>query len=120
MAILVAAALFGIFFFVRGRVFLAVPCIFKSVTGIPCAGCGLTRAALALTRGEVWMALLINPLSVLVCLWAGVSWVWIAVDVVRGRDTYWPLYRRRWPRWAVVAVVVVILANWTWNIIKGL
>ena len=120
IAILLAATLAGSLFLWCGDMFLHVPCIFKGVTYVPCPGCGLTRAALALTRGDLGGALRLNPLSVLVWAWVATSWVWIAVDVVRGSDTYWPLYRRRWARWAMWAAVAVIAANWAWSIYKGL
>lgn len=37
-------------------------CIFRRVTGVPCATCGGTRVVYALSRGDVWTALELNPL----------------------------------------------------------
>jgi hypothetical protein len=41
-------------------------CFFKSVYGLPCPGCGLTRALLALAGGEIASALRLHPLAPLV------------------------------------------------------
>lgn len=37
-------------------------CLFRSVTGIPCPGCGLTRSAIALFSGKVDASLMFHPL----------------------------------------------------------
>lgn len=40
-----------------------IPCIFKSITTIPCPGCGMTRACLSITHGQFADALRFNPFS---------------------------------------------------------
>ena len=42
-----------------------LPCIFKGVTGIPCPGCGMTRACLAILQGEFSTAWRYHPFSFL-------------------------------------------------------
>ncbi len=37
-------------------------CLFKNITGLPCAGCGLTRACVYLGHGEIEKAAQLNPL----------------------------------------------------------
>lgn len=39
------------------------PCVFADVTGLPCPGCGMTRAAAAWLRGDIPAALRFHPLS---------------------------------------------------------
>lgn len=41
-------------------------CPFATLTGLPCPGCGLLRASLALARGHVTESFRIHPLAVLV------------------------------------------------------
>ena len=39
-----------------------IGCVFRAVTGVPCPGCGMTRAWLALLRGDVASAIAYHPL----------------------------------------------------------
>lgn len=55
-----ALVVFGILYLVIHRMFGAF-CPMLVLTGIPCPGCGLTRAFLFLARGEMGRAVSINP-----------------------------------------------------------
>jgi hypothetical protein len=44
------------------------PCAFRSAVGLPCPACGATRALVALARGDVGQALVLNPLLSLVVI----------------------------------------------------
>lgn len=48
--ILLVGILYAIFVRLTG---LAVPCIFRTLTGWQCPGCGITRACLSLLKGEI-------------------------------------------------------------------
>jgi hypothetical protein len=62
--------------------------------GIPCPGCGLTRATIAMLHGDFGAALRFHPLSpVLVPLFGG-AMALVLVDYVRG-----PAQRRWKPAW---------------------
>lgn len=51
-------------------------CPFAITTGMACPGCGLTRAAGYLARGDVAMALSYHPLVMLIGIQALAGWVW--------------------------------------------
>ena len=102
--------------------YISIPfgCPFKAITGVPCPGCGGIRAAQSLLRGEVLHALYINPLSCALCLFGAVLPFWAFYDCYRGKQSLKKCMTTRWPKWIIVVVSIVLLANWIWNIIKGL
>lgn len=51
-------------------------CPFALCTGVACPGCGMTRAASHLIRGDLGTALSYHPLVPLVALAATGGWVW--------------------------------------------
>ncbi|MDO4285889.1 MAG: DUF2752 domain-containing protein [Eubacteriales bacterium] len=79
--LLVAAALLA-YRFVMLRLYHAT-CPSVIVSGLPCPGCGLTRAVLLLLRGEWAASAAMNPMAVPVLLFAGYCLIWHFVKGTR-------------------------------------
>ena len=62
--LLLAGAVY-LFVFEPGRSGFFPPCIFRSLTGFTCPGCGTTRALHEITHGHIFSAFMLNPLLVL-------------------------------------------------------
>ena len=83
-----------------------VLCLFRLSTGLPCAGCGLTRAFVALSRGDLDAALGFNLLAPAVYAWLLAWWLLAVRALVRSR----PLPQA--PRWLTQAGLIVVLGYW--------
>jgi hypothetical protein len=82
-------------------------CAWKSMTSIPCAGCGGTRALHEMSAGNIRNALLLNPGIVLsVGVLAAVNIYAVAVLVFRFAP-----WRPNFPRWRWWAFSALLL-NW--------
>lgn len=99
-------------------------CLFKRLFHIPCPSCGATRAIAALMRGEVKEALFLNPIGILLALMLVVIPLWILVDVTLKKDTYYLFYKKTdelfGKKYVFLFFALLVLANWVWNITKGL
>ena len=93
-------------------------CPVYSITGIPCPGCGSTRATLALIHGDIQKALWYNPLAIAVDIAVVVYLVWYTVDIIRGKDTVNVLLKRKWRKELWIPVLIIIVINWIFNIYK--
>jgi hypothetical protein len=65
-------------------------CGLRRLTGIPCPGCGMTRAFTALARGDWAAAWALHPFSLLLAVQAGAAWVGSGWELVRGRRPVLP------------------------------
>jgi hypothetical protein len=94
----------------RDRLFLAAPflaigllavlspsddgptiCPFALCTGSACPGCGMTRAASSLIRGDIGAAMVFHPLVILIALQATGAWIWY---VLRRKNRVGPMSQR--------------------------
>ncbi len=93
-------------------------CTFRTVTGIPCMGCGGTRAVGALARLDLSGALAMHPLVTLLAL--GIA-LWGLVDLVllvRRRALVFQLTAR--DVWLLTWTVLGLgLVNWAYLIVRG-
>jgi hypothetical protein len=60
---------------IAGHVFNQSTCLWRAVTHLPCPGCGMTHAVLAMARGHLRAAWAFNPRSFVVVpilAWTGI------------------------------------------------
>lgn len=102
-------------------------CLFKEITGIPCPGCGSTRAIISLFHGDVGQALWYNPMAVVllvlfvfIAVYSVFDWILRKREPWHKESIYNKIFHRRWPVWTIVLAAIVTAANWYWNIKKGL
>jgi hypothetical protein len=94
---------------------MAPRCVLHQLTGIPCPTCGTTRAALALARGDLVAALMLNPLVSLVLV-VGLVGGLLAPPWVAARG---PLPRLPSPlplSWRI-GIGVALAADWTYLVL---
>lgn len=66
-----AAGLLGLWMLHRTGLLGVLACRFRSETGLPCFGCGMSRSLLALLRGDPGTTLLMHPFAVPMVIAAG-------------------------------------------------
>ena len=99
-------------------------CFIKNITNIPCPSCGSTRSILSLIKGDFIEAFYINPMGFLIAFILFLAPIWIIVDIIAKRNSFFHFYQRvetylKRPQLAIPLVIIVII-NWIWNITKGL
>ena len=108
LGVLVAAAFWPT---VTGATGLAAPCPLRWLTGVPCPGCGLTTAAVALVRGDLDGAFAANPVIFGLAGLALLVGPLLVLRAVRAVPTpvAWSQRTRRSTRWGVI---LLALASW--------
>lgn len=95
----------------------APACPLHAWTGVPCPGCGTTRAVLALVRGDVSGALAWNPLATLALAFgvgaAALAPAWVAL---RGPM---PVLVPVLPARARALLVALIALDWAYLVVRG-
>lgn len=100
------------------------PCLFKNVTGIACPSCGSTRSVIHLTHGNVSEAAFTNPLGFIVAALMLILPLWLLLDILLKKDSFYLKYRQAEDtirtKWVAIPLILLVTANWIWNIQKGL
>jgi hypothetical protein len=114
-AVLLAAVVAAAWGWIAPRAwFSAAGCGFRLLTGAPCPGCGMTRAAGALARGEFVESLHLHPLAAAFAAAWGVALVLALAEARSGRPLLsgpWNRHGARWATYGLLALVVVWLGR---------
>jgi hypothetical protein len=90
-------------------------CLFENLFGIPCPGCGMTRAFLYLGHGDIESALQLNVNSPAAFLTAVVLWMQFAFSVIARTEIRIHLAPGEKYFIAIVAVTV-LMSGWIYNL----
>ena len=100
------------------------PCPFKNITGIACPSCGITRSLALLAHGRFADAAYINPLGLFAGLIMVIAPLWLLYDVITGSSSllkgYHAFEKFLQKKYIAIPLIALIVANWGWNIYKGL
>jgi hypothetical protein len=105
LVVLLALGLFAVFLWTDSDL-----CLIKNTTGIPCPGCGLTRATLAMMTGNWEAVWTYHPLAPIITPIAAGFMGMVVVRLFRGHPH--PLTMPRWlpvPLWWLLAFLMVAL-----------
>lgn len=98
-------------------------CLFKHLTSIPCPSCGTTRSVMFLLQARFSEAFFSNPLGFLMLPFLVLIPPWIALDWLRHQSSLYGLYHKAelivQKKAIVWLLVILILINWIWNIVKN-
>jgi len=99
-------------------------CIVKNITGIPCPSCGSSRSICLLIDGDFIGAVNMNPLGIILAFLAILIPIWLIIDITLNRSSLYLFYRKGEKllsnKFVMVLFIILIIANWIWNITKGL
>lgn len=67
-------------------------CLFKNTVGIPCPGCGMTRALLSVLKGDLITAFYYHPLWVVVILYPV---VYVIFKIIKPQEEF-EMWKNKW------------------------
>jgi len=90
-------------------------CAFHELTHVSCPTCGLTRAVLHLTRGELGASLALHPMAAPLMAELVMAWVWVGLWLA-GRVRQRP---DRWVPHVLGADAIALGAIWAVRLVTG-
>lgn len=94
-----------------------INCVFKSVFGIPCPGCGLTRGFRALLSGNFIRAESYNILTIPIFLFLLFIVILMAIDLVNRSNSTERVLKKISDHY--VLLIIIVCFNWIINIVRG-
>ena len=114
---LIGLGIIAIYFFVVKKTpeeVSLIPCVFHSVTDIPCPGCGMTRACIALSQANFVAAWYYHPFSFLIVgLCIGVAFFPLQLR------TIWNNYTQKTRNIVIIFGLLLCLSIWIIKIKSG-
>lgn len=105
LILFIAIILFFILFILK----IKIPCMFKSILGISCAGCGMTRAINELLHFNLVGAFNYNMLSIPLVITCIISFFSIIYDIIKNTSLFINMVNKAFTKyWYIILTVVFI------------
>lgn len=97
-----------VYFYEPGRTGFFPPCLFRTLTGLQCPGCGVTRALHQIVHGHFEAAFMLNPLFLISIPFLLIAFLRYSIIVLNGgiprRNALPPKY--------IYAIFFIVLSFW--------
>jgi len=96
-----------------------LPCMFKSITGIPCPTCGLTRAFLYIYQLNIISAVKMNILAAPLIIAMLVHLSFAFIGLVKGSNIMLDRFHSFIAKsWVIVTMIVLLVISGVYNILN--
>ena len=117
--------------YIAGLVFYAlttltpfsIPCLIRTVSGIPCPGCGLTRAFIMAGQMDIFGAITMNILFLPLVILGAAYFICACMDFFGKNPNSSAISRlniRLNSKWFLIPIIPLVVASWAYNIIRGI
>lgn len=93
-------------------------CVFKSITGIPCPGCGMGRATIQLFKGNLIKSFDYNILCIPFTIIIIISICWLMRDIILRKDTFFQFMKQDIKKPYKIGLVILLIFDWAVNIAR--
>ena len=93
-------------------------CLFRLVTTIPCPGCGMARATVALFHFDITTSLSYNILCIPFTIAVIISLLWAMSDLITHKEGFYHFVRRDFSFTTKVFLFSLIMIDWVVNVIR--
>jgi len=93
-------------------------CLFRFITTIPCPGCGMSRATVALFHFKVAESFSYNILCIPFSIAVFISLIWAVSDLLAQKETFYTFVRRDFSTKTKSLLFSIILIDWVVNILR--
>lgn len=94
-------------------------CGLRNATGLPCPTCGMTRAFVRVTHGDLQGALQVSPLGAVLCGVAGLLVFWLVLRLSVLKRGFALHLTKREKRIGAIAGGVLLAVNWAYLLATG-
>ena len=95
-----------IFIFLQKNL-IHIPCVFKTISHIPCPGCGLTRAMREVLQFHFSKAVYYNILIIPIILFFDILNVLIFLDIIQNRNYVSAFIKRIFCQWKILLFLLI-------------
>ena len=89
---------------------ISVPCLFKSVTGIPCPGCGMTRAFNAILEFDIVTSFSYNILAIPLFIFFIFILVSLIFDIIKNEKTFENKLIKFLEKYYIIIIILLIIS----------
>jgi hypothetical protein len=94
---------------------IPVTCIFKSVTGISCPACGMTRAFISIVHFNFIDAFFLNILSIPLFIFMVISIFILIVEIFQNKFNYVPKLLKFFGKYWYIFIILLVI-SFVWNL----
>ena len=95
-----------------------IPCMFKSIFGISCPGCGMTRAINEIIHLRFINAFKFNILSIPLVIIGSFSFFVIIYDIIKNSDIFIQFINKAFTKFWYIFIILIVFSMVINNVIK--